>query len=531
MQLRFGGIAWSVLLVSLFLRTTPAWAKPPEVAVLQGRVVSADSGAPLAGVRVAVSETVAGPEFREGLTNSKGEFEVRPLRVGVDLYFHVHAPGAVDFVEYVPPVKAGVNSTEFRVPRDGRVEGRVVDRSGAPASGLIVLLGTRDGVILERTSTANEGAFSFTGIRRTPNTHLFVEVRAGNRTTSFRQFDATRIDSTARLELEVGALGRMTGRVLDATGAPLKGVLVSIANSERHRHWIDAEADQVVGELHVLAPGTASTLTDADGQFTLFDVDPELLGHLTVDLAKDRRILRTLTAEELATGRVEIRAPVEVGTATVEGRVTVNGVPLRARIEWRSLAPTAQSGTVSTRDDGTYEISRIAAGVIEWTVAPPLENAIEPATANPGGHKKKGELLRILLEVVKVHPTWPPQTYRMEVEDNARVHRDCAITTQGEIRGKVIALMGRPVSGVRIAAISQIAAAEDEMPLAVLSRTEMEERAESVADSDADGSVVLRVKWLDAPYLLVVVDPRFEMNGFPMIAGAPTITIGLIPRQ
>ena len=113
------------------LAATQTHAQQPSP--LRGRVVDADTGAPLAHVRVSeVGPPVPAPEAVEQVvTNERGEFVFsrRPLVIGF---------AKAGYARTNAPVAAGGTPLEFKLPRGAAIIGRVVDGAGAPVSGLFV---------------------------------------------------------------------------------------------------------------------------------------------------------------------------------------------------------------------------------------------------------------------------------------------------------------------------------------------------------------------------------------------------------
>lgn len=185
---------------------------------LSGRVLDAATDTPIAGAEIAVSGAVSGAPI---LTDAEGQFAVGSLPAG-DVALTVTAEGYLPLAQVVTiGGKAGV---DLRLDRPWAVEGRVLDGVG-PGAGLEVALYHAAGASAATTTSA-DGAYAFTDLQG-GQWRLIVSTPGGEILVN-DVFTLTPAEKTAWKEYVLSP-GLVTGRVLDAYGAPLAGAEVRMA--------------------------------------------------------------------------------------------------------------------------------------------------------------------------------------------------------------------------------------------------------------------------------------------------------------
>lgn len=132
--------------------TAPVQAAPQQGARVEGVVVSAETGAPLAGVEVwldRVAEPILSPR-RRAVTNEAGRFEFKRVHAGrYQLYAHKSGYLLADYLrqQQAEPGStleiaegASLSHLLIRLSKGGQVSGRVLDEQGQPAADMIVKL-------------------------------------------------------------------------------------------------------------------------------------------------------------------------------------------------------------------------------------------------------------------------------------------------------------------------------------------------------------------------------------------------------
>ena len=129
-----------LLVATLFTGVVFAGSASAQPVVIQGRVVSAETGDPLTHARVVIYNDAA--PLPDLFTDGRGEFSSGPLPAA---RYRLTAKKTGYALTAVSPIN--LNSTEplvVRMPRAAVITGRVVDRFGEPAAGVaVVLLGQR----------------------------------------------------------------------------------------------------------------------------------------------------------------------------------------------------------------------------------------------------------------------------------------------------------------------------------------------------------------------------------------------------
>jgi hypothetical protein len=304
-------------------------AFPPRAAAgptrVTGRVIDADTQAPVAGALVELANTSGGQGYFRARTNARGEFAIEGAP---SERWYTLTAGADDYADFAirgwqfPSAQRAVNLV-VPLDRAGSIEIAVTRSDGrTPVTGAKV---TVEG---QRSDYWWEGYVpppppAFTDARGTAR---FAAIRAGTyavtveapvlRPTTIAQVRVRRGQPT-RVPVRLVRPASLSGTVRLADGTPVEGVAV-----------------QATG------PGTTAATTDADGAFTLGDLEP---GRYRVTLQHDG-------FEPLVT-----KEPVVLAEGAERGGVALTATPLAAQLafvlEREAILPrtTARIGVRSFR--------------------------------------------------------------------------------------------------------------------------------------------------------------------------------------
>ncbi len=248
-------------------------AQQPDTAAatFEGRVVSSATGARIPGADLTFSRGGGAASVYAG---ADGAFRFDAPTEGRWLLAAVMAPGFLPFapewghspVELDARAGRHVTGIEIHLAPATTVIGRVLDRSGNPIAGATArLLGaateTALAPIADRFTTDASGEFLFTAPEGTvieARSEGFVPGRA--KVDSLALLGGSLTVTLVAARQRLGGGGTVTGRVVaSGTAAPLVGVLV-VAEPERRLGGVDVPS--------------AQALTDAEGRFSLTELDP-----------------------------------------------------------------------------------------------------------------------------------------------------------------------------------------------------------------------------------------------------------------
>ena len=268
-------------------------------ATLRGRLLRADTGAPLAGLVLTLQplDGGSGQPSLQVTTDDQGRFQVENLRAG--RYRLLLFGAELGQVDLAPEQSADV-TLEARTGRVSRILGQVVDPSGAPQPGLTVTLHeAAPPLLVAAAQTDDQGQFVFPDLgpgewllRVAPGTEQATE-RSGVVTDGWsdtRQ-DVTvppppgliyRVTEVTLLSPEeTGNANLIFGQIFDQNGEPLNGVTVRM-------RWTGAAPDTRFptvksGQDPFKPPGYYEFL-HTPGVFMVDVVDPEVESQVAENL-------------------------------------------------------------------------------------------------------------------------------------------------------------------------------------------------------------------------------------------------------
>jgi protocatechuate 3,4-dioxygenase beta subunit len=329
-------------------------------APIRGRVIDAASKAPLAGVRVSISGV---------LLDADGALQTEATSTTDDQGSYALDRACVDRVQRVAVLPPGGWRVvrEFQVNPD-KPDGYDVElQRGAPfalrlydldtnapfaeqevdlGNGVIVLTDARGLARLDAPGAAdlNEG-------------RIYVSANPEGMCRTTRMVTVPPGGLAEPLDLPILRGARVTGVVSDAEGAPVEGATVRARTRQRSLEGYDLPPGTAVRSSH------GHVETDADGAFTVTGLLP---GDREVRVSADHPEHPPATSDPffLATAKAVHEVDLKLdGGATVEGTVTLNGEPVRARVWWRSRsADDGGNGSDASNDAGSYRLRGVAAG-------------------------------------------------------------------------------------------------------------------------------------------------------------------------
>ena len=289
-----------------------------------GAAVRLESPPPTADLMTAMRMMHArddGEDEPTHLTDAEGRFEIADLAVGrYDL--QVRASG------FAPAKVPGVRVTESGDEVDfgtvvlvpgATIDGRVSDSSGAAIAAAEITLGLENQGFMPvgppdsqpRTTTDAKGRFSLGDLLPGQPVSVTVSKKGyGSETRS-----SVKPPTEEPLTFVLEPAGRLSGRVVDERGAPIRGAMVNVQQDRRVR--------AVSMTVSRSRPGWART--DAEGSFSIEDVDA---GKLQVTAAAESYQQKRLDVEMAAGQAIEVELVLVPG-AVIEGAVTTaDGAPV-----------------------------------------------------------------------------------------------------------------------------------------------------------------------------------------------------------
>jgi hypothetical protein len=276
-------------------------------AAIRGRVVTADTGAPIRRAQVRAFSP-EGRESRGTSTDAEGRFELRDLPAGrwelvaskagfVTLRFGQRRP-----LEAGRPIELGdgetISKADIALPRGGAVTGRVVDEFGDPVAGARVqsmrfrsIQGGRQLMPFGQDQTDDTGAFRLYGLQpgdyyisAIPQAGMFSE--ESNDTTGYAPTyypTTTNVAEAQRVSVAVGEEVSGINIALQATRAVRITGTVSNSKGERidNAFIMMIDASEAAGGMFNMRPGGR---VRHDGTFTISNVTPGTY-NLTVNTA------------------------------------------------------------------------------------------------------------------------------------------------------------------------------------------------------------------------------------------------------
>ena len=228
--------------------------------MLSGSVVAADDGSPIAGVPIGIF----GPAHpRDGgyddntSTDAAGHFAVR-VPPGEQLVYIMSDTPADGFGRPSPDNRTvtiadgGTASVEFRLPRVlmSPIKGKVVDEGGNPVGGALVYAASDQSPMFQNNpiTAGADGTFQTMPMIRAGR--IEIRARSNDLATPKAQIVTRTSSPNVVIQLVKGALGSISGRVVDAQGQPIKGARIElITQSARFSFGSDSGATDENGNF------------------------------------------------------------------------------------------------------------------------------------------------------------------------------------------------------------------------------------------------------------------------------------------
>jgi RNA polymerase sigma-70 factor (ECF subfamily) len=296
--------------------------------VVQGKVVDA-TGAAVPGATV-VASPVKSPSEIGAQTDASGEFSISFFEAPGSVYIQAFMDDAMS--RRLGPVRPGPDLYTLQLEAAGRIEGEVVDESGAPVANAVVaaigdedgssILGgnlpwrAREGITGTKARSSDYGVFSMPSVLA-GDYRLEVYVAASTVGVPVAQGQVqVRAGQTlrTRLVIDTHELGTIEGTVT-LNGAPLQGVPVEVMPDGAE--WVFYVRDH----------------TDAEGRYVLPHIQPgtaSVTAQMMPTAGTGGDPIRRRQGVEVMAGQVA-RADFSVSTkqtGAAEGYVYINGSPM-----------------------------------------------------------------------------------------------------------------------------------------------------------------------------------------------------------
>ncbi len=336
-----------------------------EGKVVRGKVVDA-TGAPVPGATVLVAHVKRQGEYG-AQTDASGEFSISFFEAPGNVYIQAFMDDAMS--RRLGPVRPGRDSYTLQLEAAGRIEGEVVDESGAPvANAVVAAIGDEDGSSILSSNLPWRAREGITGTKALSSDHgmffmpsvlpgdyrLEVYVAASTVGVPVAQGQVqVRAGQTlrTRLVIDTHELGTIEGTVT-LNDAPLQGVPVEVMPDGAE--WVNSVRDH----------------TDAEGRYVLPHIQPGT-AKVTVEMIPIARTsgdtIRRTQGVEVTAGQVA-RADFSVSTkqtGAAEGYVYINGAPAQyARVEFRpaNAEDDTNKTDVSTNGEGWFRAEGLEEG-------------------------------------------------------------------------------------------------------------------------------------------------------------------------
>ncbi|MBX3180224.1 MAG: carboxypeptidase regulatory-like domain-containing protein [Candidatus Hydrogenedentes bacterium] len=320
---------------------------------VSGRVTDR-RGLPISGARVEANDPTSSIMFSSHTESDGDGYFVLESREGKRFSASVFHP-AYSTV-HLPRIEAGTKNLNVVMEGRGAIVGRVVeDHTGNPVTRFEAGAGVRfwDATRgAENLFEDSEGRFELPSVEAGL---AYVYVRADGFAPLQVRIPPLHSDETRDVGLLRMARGAaLDGVVVDWTGVPVSGALVSVGGPQSHSlQPAMVRSSEVNGKA-------CHAITDAEGRFSLESLSP-VLSEIVVERAG---YAQTVSPLALATDQRTAVRLVLTGFAAVEGVIRANGTPVarqHVNIEYDPAKPQLSG---RTDESGYYHIEEIPAGEI-----------------------------------------------------------------------------------------------------------------------------------------------------------------------
>ncbi|MFO1009701.1 MAG: carboxypeptidase-like regulatory domain-containing protein [Planctomycetota bacterium] len=333
-----------------------------------GRIVGPGNvGIPNATVLAIGFNSTAQSARGQAVSNANGEFCIESLMPGPYNVLATCKGWRFDKAQRI-------NSNSQNVVIEGFKEadacGRVLDaESGAPITSFKVRLriaypGNTQTQPIPESETVVEGnangEFCIPGVQASGDGGYVVEAQAPGHAPGFSAiFSVSPGKTVSGIDVRLGHGGTLTGRVVDPDGKPIARALVITHDNE----WTDDAFTEAIGAEYPTQATSAQTRTNAQGYFTLKNLNPEAY-QITIEAAG-------FCAYEQKDINVAVGAPNNIGDVrlsrggSISGRlIDPSGKPFAGgRVQLDILeGDRPRTYRAKSAGDGTYTISNIVAG-------------------------------------------------------------------------------------------------------------------------------------------------------------------------
>jgi hypothetical protein len=438
-----------------------------RVASLQAVLIDRLGHAPMAGIRVRYKHYLCracDPEI--ATSDARGFFELAHLPRGVALHLEISGEGIpIQFADVVIPRDVESHREQIEVRRGLVLRGVLVDHTlGTGIQGVPICVSPPGDLVLGETDES--GRFSIRVLPSPLTQEIKLWIKAKGYCQLRSSFGASDLQGVTELRIPLPRTSSLHGVMLDTEGNPLQGGVVyvnpnsdkkrsphagpdpSLAFEDLRKHWTLHSAKSIL-----------SAKTDEQGRFSTGGLVPFHRDYYNLNVwCKGYRSADVLVPETAAPGaptKIEIRLESVGPTARLHGRVTLNGQPHSARLDWKGKSRAAP---ISIDDDGCYD-SEVEAGELH----------LDCKLYGPRGGSPIAEAAR-----------------KVQVSARGELRVDFAITqSMGVICGKVRKEGGEPVARKRL-------------------RIECKKSGWILAVTDKEGRYSVEVPGDAAPYIITL---------------------------
>lgn len=328
---------------------------------ISGTVVD-EAGQPVAEVEVNAfpdilgggkTESLALAGFASTSTGGGGEFTIHGLPDGqYKLWAARSNRGGGEWGQHGVAAKTGDTNVKITLPANGGLKGKLVlDGSPTPPTPAYIAMGQQPGTAIDK-----DGAFALKDIE---SGTFDVTFRGPGFSTLVKRDVKIEPNKTTDLGTITVFRGRkLTGKVVDSSGAPIAGAKVRVGEMLFSSENADDQFDSVAESY-----GTRSAITDQEGAFTINGVPKKGSTAIAEHAERGRSVSISLPAgnDDLPPVTFTLKA-----FGSIAGKVTSQGKPLGGVTVTQSLK--GGQGLVftasETAEDGSFTMSKVPEGEI-----------------------------------------------------------------------------------------------------------------------------------------------------------------------
>ncbi|CAN5915018.1 hypothetical protein BH11MYX2_BH11MYX2_08390 [soil metagenome] len=347
---------------------------------ISGTVVD-ETGKPVAEVQVNAFPDLLGGGRTEGLalggfttttTDGGGGFSVHGLPDGPYKIWAVreNRGGFGEWGQHGVSAKTGDTAVKITLPANGGLKGKIaLDGSSTPPTPAYVVVGE-----MPATPIDKDGTFDLKDI---DSGSFDITFRGPGFATSIQRDVKIEPGKTTDMGTVTLFRGRkLTGKVVDNTGAPVAGAKVKVGEMLFSSENQDAQLDSVQE-----AYGVRSAITDQDGAFSIIGVSKKgsTAAAEHTDRGRSAPISLPAGTDDLPPVTLALR-----GFGSITGKVTMQGKPVAGATVSQTIkgGQGFQMTVAQTADDGSFAMTKVPEGEIVLQAMQQKMMAMKATTQN-----------------------------------------------------------------------------------------------------------------------------------------------------